>query len=1015
MNIKHKSYTVQSNKTFKRSILAAAVMAAGSGAFAQTDNEIVEEEVFVTGARANIADAAELKREAGTHVDAISAKDIGSLPDASVLEAIQRIPGISIERFAASDDPDRFSVEGSGLNLRGLPQTRSEFNGRDSFSASSGRGLTFQDVSPELMGSVEVIKNQTADMIEGGISGTVRLNTRKPLDTESPTAVVTYTSNYSDHRHDSVSDSTPAFSGLLSNVWDLSGGGKIGALASFASTDLEFRTDGYEAGLWVERDVTIDGTDTTRWVPRSAGIRTSDIDRGREAGSFVLQYENAAATFDTTLEYFVSDSSVGTRETILAQDEDVLIQGDDAVYDDTRFLRGTLTGTGDTRPQSRRSLSESKVEDLSLNFNWRATEKLSMSLDLQHIVADTEVTDLTAFGSVRADAYLDFTGGLGQVQYRAPGVDPSDLAAQNAYFSDPSEYFHIAAMDHLEDSEGESDAVRFDVMYDFENEYLDSVQTGVRFAERDQTTRWSRYNWAVLSEHWAGPEGRVFFDGRSEPAPWSGDPDGFVEGTPTPYTGQPNDFFRGRVDSGVAGGAWLAPSRDFVEDYDSYLATTGVFPGTLASLGTRTTDPAGNSVDLVNDIYLPSEVNPLTEENEAFYVRFNFSDQSDKLIGNFGLRYVSQTVATSGGTSFGLPQQVLPDVVAANNDLSAFGYTDAQIADFNLITTEDLTFLSGSLQAGENQTEFSEVLPSLNLRYELQDDMYIRFGASRSVAFPDTGLLRFSTFVEAKEVETIREDPNDTEDATDPIAYTFDRISGDGGNPFLKPMQATNIDVSWEWYFQEGNSVAAGIFYKDVENFFATSARNIPLTNNGVSNIIDILSPVNSGDGIISGFEFAYNKFWANGFGMQFNYTYLNEDGVPTQNTRAVEVDREGNTAPPFDDLPLQSLSEHTSNLALIYETGGWRTRLAYNYRSDYLLTQKQVNLDVPVFSQSIGLLDGSVFYSFTDNFEVGLTVNNIFDDVTNTDVQVNQAGLRLPRSSFLNDRRFGLVFKANL
>jgi len=121
MNIKHKSYTVQSNKTFKRSILAAAVMAAGSGAFAQTDNEIVEEEVFVTGARANIADAAELKREAGTHVDAISAKDIGSLPDASVLEAIQRIPGISIERFAASDDPDRFSVEGSGLNLRGLP------------------------------------------------------------------------------------------------------------------------------------------------------------------------------------------------------------------------------------------------------------------------------------------------------------------------------------------------------------------------------------------------------------------------------------------------------------------------------------------------------------------------------------------------------------------------------------------------------------------------------------------------------------------------------------------------------------------------------------------------------------------------------------------------------------------------------------------------------------------------------------------------------------------------------
>ena len=152
-------------------------------------------------------------------------------PDLSVLEALQRVPGISIERFAAANDPDHYSVEGSGLILRGLPQTRSEFNGRDAFSASSDEGINFQDISPELMGAVEVIKNYTADMTEGGISGTVNLVTRKPFDTGEPIAVGTIGFNYSDHRFsnpDSLDNLTPSLSALVSNAWDLDMGGAHG-------------------------------------------------------------------------------------------------------------------------------------------------------------------------------------------------------------------------------------------------------------------------------------------------------------------------------------------------------------------------------------------------------------------------------------------------------------------------------------------------------------------------------------------------------------------------------------------------------------------------------------------------------------------------------------------------------------------------------------------------------------------------------------------------------------------
>jgi outer membrane receptor protein involved in Fe transport len=89
---------------------------------------------------------------------------------------------VAINRFAAGVDPDHFSSEGSGVVVRGLNFVRSELNGRDTFSANNGRALSFADVPSELMGGVDVFKSPSADMIEGGISGTVNLRTRLPFD-----------------------------------------------------------------------------------------------------------------------------------------------------------------------------------------------------------------------------------------------------------------------------------------------------------------------------------------------------------------------------------------------------------------------------------------------------------------------------------------------------------------------------------------------------------------------------------------------------------------------------------------------------------------------------------------------------------------------------------------------------------------------------------------------------------------------------------------------------------------
>jgi len=139
-------------------------------------------DVVITGVRRALESARQRKRNADTVIDSISATDIGAFPDKSVAEALQRVPGVSVTRFAIPTDPAHFTTEPSGVLVRGLPQVRNEFNGRDAFSANAGRALSWGDVPAELLGGVDIYKNQTADLIEGGIAGLVNLRTRVPFD-----------------------------------------------------------------------------------------------------------------------------------------------------------------------------------------------------------------------------------------------------------------------------------------------------------------------------------------------------------------------------------------------------------------------------------------------------------------------------------------------------------------------------------------------------------------------------------------------------------------------------------------------------------------------------------------------------------------------------------------------------------------------------------------------------------------------------------------------------------------
>ena len=208
------------------------------------------DEIIVTGIRQSLANSQNIKRSADTVVDAITAEDIGALPDRSVTEALQRVPGVQINRFAGSNDPDHFSVEGSGVVVRGLSFVRSEFNGRDTFSTGVyGQAINFADVPAELLGSVEVYKNSTAEMIEGGLSGTVNMNLRRPFDNAGLHIGFTAEANYSDH----AKKWSPVGSLLVSNTWE-TGIGRVGLLGAIAYSQVFSRADGIQVTNFQTRD-----------------------------------------------------------------------------------------------------------------------------------------------------------------------------------------------------------------------------------------------------------------------------------------------------------------------------------------------------------------------------------------------------------------------------------------------------------------------------------------------------------------------------------------------------------------------------------------------------------------------------------------------------------------------------------------------------------------------------------------------------------------------------------------
>ena len=163
-------------------LLAFANAHAQTADAAQQNDTAAPEKVVVTGYRYSIEKSLDQKREANSIVEVITAEDIGKFPDKNVADALQRVPGVII---------DRSGGEGKNVSVRGLSSelTLTELNGNYIATAESNgdptRSFNYTLMPSNMLSSAELFKTPEARIDEGGIGGTVILHTRRPLDVKS--------------------------------------------------------------------------------------------------------------------------------------------------------------------------------------------------------------------------------------------------------------------------------------------------------------------------------------------------------------------------------------------------------------------------------------------------------------------------------------------------------------------------------------------------------------------------------------------------------------------------------------------------------------------------------------------------------------------------------------------------------------------------------------------------------------------------------------------------------------
>ncbi|WP_327574258.1 TonB-dependent receptor [Roseateles sp.] len=1029
-----------------RGMVHMLLLTAGGVAAAQTqatDDKKPDnlETVVVTGQRAALQTAQKIKQNADEIVDSVVAEEAGKLPDKSITEVLQRVVGVTMNRNRSRGDPEHFSVEGSGIAVRGLTWGSSNLNGREMFSAGwPGRELSWDDVPPELMAGVDVYKNPSADRLEGGVSGQVDLRTWLPFDFKTTKTFVTLKANYAELGR----KWSPGASGLYTTQWDTDSG-KWGVLVDLAYNRSTFLNQSLQVGAFFPHTDVAGREGMTSLVPESSSWRTNTGDTKRLGVYAALQWKKN--DMQSALTYFAAGSKQNdTEAAFFSSNEDpyknVVTNG---VFDSRGvFQSGTLSmpigglgankyPEGGLKFSTNRAFSDrtSRTGELAWNFKWKINDRWAVQNDMQWVHS--------TYDSLSANVYLntfvpsmnvDLSGG-GPVRITFDDLATSRLA-------DPGNYYWDSSFAMQSKAKADLYAWKADASYKFEdNPVLRELRFGVRLSSRSSTTQNAggngynaiAYPWEVRKTSVAGQ------------LPSATDPESWQSRASLGYLSDPRYGNLAPVDVNTFGNFYsglipglpnvvfpsLAIARDYPNGYKT-LSETVAYQQCVDSSqlpwGTSKAacDATGPNTWKSNHTFTPlgydddpKNIGRHSEDTQAIYgsLRFGFEDLPLPVEGSVGLRVVRSKAVAHGYEIFK--------------------------PDYNAQTPPDLPRFDAFARPIDKDHSYTKGLPSLNVKVNFTDQLQARVALAKSIYRPGFGDLR--------EYVTLSQ----TYDQNNKTAT----YKGENqGNAKLKPITANNADLSLEWYPQSGQSITGAVFYKDVKDIIMKSVYTRTYNSvGGNPQTFAITGPDNVASGKIKGVELAGQTYldkipglkdvlpeWAKGFGVQANYTYI--DGKQKlYRDFALQYCPAGNAVTnaslfiygcdtngmPFTNLPLPELSRGAFNLGLMYDKGSLSARLAYNWRSRYLQavnansTQgtnatsadparagaRDVGWGLPVWMEAGGQWDAGLNYAFSDGLKLSFNVTNL-TAVVKRQTQQQTAG-PMPRQWFNPGRSYDM------
>jgi iron complex outermembrane receptor protein len=890
--VTHKINTSLLGPMAKRSLLGVAIASALHAplVFAQEEAtpseeqvEVIEVKGFTSSLKASMLD----KKASDVVYDGITAEDIGKFPDQNVAESLQRITGVAI---------DRSGGEGQFITVRGFgPEFNTVLvNGRQIATENQGRAFSFDTLPAELISGAKVYKSPLASMQEGGIGSTVEVTTARPFAFDGFKAVASVKGMYEDISE----ETTPQVSGLVTNTFM---DGKLGVLAAASFQQRKLQTNMLETRYW-RPGVSItdrseldnpDYADSAQYngvyVPQNFDQIVDLVDRERTSGNLVVQYapnDDMTLTLDGLYSKFEVDSdahSVGHWFTDSNLDNMTFNDNGSLTSLDSTLVEGVGGATDFIR---RRYGRDVEIQAFGANFEWLVNDNLTAVIDLSTSTAEDNSGGDNFFTVVGYNnAYsVDYSGTTPTLT-----VDGGDAALQT-----PS----LGRMHYNErngfDTEDTISEYRADFTWvpDSDNAFY-KMDFGIYYQDRekDNTRRF-----ASACNVYCGYSFDI--------------PDELL----TVFTAE--NYFAGVPNQ------WLTYNPEAFFDYaNSDAAAQQIADATGLSFDdVRATLDATN----ISNPQASADSYVVGEELLSVYTQFYFQTEiSDLPLDiNFGFRYTETDTSVDGTV------QQVQDLEPIPNDPS----------DLNVVYATDV----GTPINEKNS--YSSLLPNVNVKLQLTDDLYLRYAYSETLTRP-----MMDDLVPVFNVTVSR--PGN--------------LQAQAGNTELQPYQASSWDVSLEWYYDDTSYFSASAFNKEVEDFISSSTEEESLFLDSGEYVFSVLRPRNGETLNVEGLELAWLHTLENGFGIQANATIVNSDA----------------------EFSLPGLG-NSQNITLFYEKDAFQARVALNNRETFM--QEAVSSlggTEPLFTETYTQVDMSVSY------DVNETVTVFFEGINITEEELTRRG----------------------